>query len=311
MILVTGINGFVGKHLARELNSQGFEIMGLSNFEDVPHPEIKDLISEYYKCDITSPEELKKLDFSSVSGVINLAGLASTGDSYKNPELYMKVNVEVLTILGNEILRQSPLARVLAISSGTIYDSSQPMPLSEDSELLKDGSPYALSKIAMEVEAQKLRKNGLDCIVARPFNHIGPGQGLGFLIPDLIQKIKSLDKSKPVLKVGNIDTVRDYTDVRDIVRAYTSLIAAEKLEHGIYNICNGEGLSGKQILMAICTNLGIDFNSINLEIDSSLIRPNDPIEIVGDNSRLCSELGWNSGISINTTIKDIIKSSFA
>ena len=305
-ILVTGINGFVGKHLARELHSRGVKVIGIGNREVKANSEISDLLENYFKCDVTEPSQVSKLDLRDVDCIINLAGLANVGASFDNPELYMHVNVAVLLVLGEELLRQNPPARMIAVSTGAVYDPHQDMPLNESSKIIESGSPYSMSKLAMEDSAQILRDKGLDCIVVRPFNHIGPGQGLGFLIPDLLNKLRSLDKTNPKITAGNIKTIRDYSDVRDIVKAYADLAKAKDLKHNLYNICSGRGLSGEEIIKALCDALDIDFDKLNIEVDRTLIRPTDPLKIIGDNGRLRENTGWAPLISIDNTIVGII-----
>lgn len=308
MIVVTGVNGFVGKHLARELYSRELEVVGLGNHEPEADPEISDFLGSYVQCDITHPDEVSKLDLSKVDCVVNLAGLAAVGASFDNPELYMRVNVGVLAVLGEELLKQSPNARMIAVSTGALYDPNQEMPLNESSKIMGAGSPYALSKLAMEDTAKDLRKKGLNCVVVRPFNHIGPGQGLGFLIPDLVDKLRQADKDNPTITVGNIKTVRDYTDVRDIVKAYASLATTKTLQHDLYNVCSGVGLSGEDIIRALCVGLNIDFSKLQIDVDRSLIRPSDSSKIIGDNKLLQQDTGWAPSISIESTLKDIIDS---
>src|SRR5690606_2879114 len=122
------------------------------------------------------------------------------------------------------------------------------LPLTEDSKLTENSSPYSQSKKLMEEAAQNLRSQGLDCVVARPFNHIGPGQLGGFLVPDLYEKIRVASKSGGNILVGNLKTKRDYTDVRDIVKAYADLAASETLDYDVYNVCSGQSRSGEEIL---------------------------------------------------------------
>lgn len=308
MILVTGVNGFVGKHLTRELVQHGHQVVGIGNREPQAHPEIADILTAYYRCDITVPDEVANLELANISAVINLAGLANVGASFDNPDLYMSVNVKVLSVLGEAFLRANLNGRMVAISSGALYDPNQPMPLSEHSKTVSSGSPYALSKLAMEDAAQDLRNKGLDCIVARPFNHIGPGQGLGFLIPDLANKLKNTDPTNPTISAGNLKTIRDYSDVRDIVSAYAMLATAEKLESNLFNVCSGNGKSGEDIVKALCASLNIDFGNLTIEVDQSLIRPTDPAKIVGDSSRLQAETGWRSKIKLEQTVQDIVNS---
>lgn len=196
---------------------------------------------------------------------------------------------------------------MIAVSTGAVYDPRQDMPLSEDSTLIEKGSPYSQSKIAMEKAAVELRGKGQQCVVVRPFNHIGPGQGPGFLIPDLAAKLKSADPDKPTITAGNLKTVRDYTDVRDIAKAYADLATSNMLNNDLYNVCSGAGYSGEEIVRALCDALGIDFDKLKIEVDQSLIRPSDPPRIVGDSSRLKQDTGWQPQTALQQTVADIVR----
>ncbi len=307
MILVTGVNGFVGKHLVNEFANRDIEIIGVGRSEAEPHEDIKDQLKEYYQCDVANQGEVDALPLHDISCVINLAGLANVGASFDNPELYMRVNVGVLSVLGNSLLSANPSARMIAVSTGAVYDPLQPMPLTEESQTIQGGSPYSKSKLAMEEAAKELTGKGLDTIVVRPFNHIGPGQDTGFLVPDLVEKLKNVDEDDPAISVGNLETKRDYTDVRDIARAYADLALAESLEHRLYNVCSDISLSGKEILESLKKIMGIV--SLKLEVDESKIRPADPAEITGSAQRLRSETGWEPKFSIEQTLTDIQQST--
>ncbi len=308
MILVTGINGFVGKHLARELATRGIAIVGVGQRESEVDAEISPLVTTYYQCDVTVPSEVANLPLKDIDCVINLAGLANVGASFDNPELYMQINVDVLKVLGATLHEANPAARMIAVSTGALYDPGQPMPLTEESQTITSGSPYAMSKLAMEQAARDLQGKGQECIVVRPFNHIGPGQGLGFLIPDLAHKLQSADPAKPTITAGNLKTIRDYTDVRDIAKAYADLATSSQLNFNLYNVCSGSGRSGEDIVKALCNALSIPFDQLKIDIDQSLIRPSDPAKIVGDNTRLCTDTGWSPSIDLQQTVQDIIAS---
>lgn len=303
-ILVTGINGFVGKHLAGALVDNGFIVSGIIR-EKNADPKISGLVQNFITCDLVDSNQTSKLDLSPYQAIINLAGLANVAQSFSQPDLYMKVNVSVLTNICQRVYDQRLQTRVLAISTGAVYDNSQPMPLSEDSKLTAAGSPYAQSKIAMEAEARKFRGQGVDCIIARPFNHIGPGQLPGFLIPDLITRVKNSLKQGQPLIVGNLKTRRDYTDVRNVVKAYIKL-ATMDLKHDTYNICSGHSMAGEEILKLILEEM--DAKDLKVEIDSSLIRPDDPDEIFGSFERLKFDTGWQPVIPVEKTIEDSVKS---
>jgi GDP-4-dehydro-6-deoxy-D-mannose reductase len=304
-ILVTGANGFVGKHVVRELHARDLQIIGIGHREKVADESIASLLKGYYQCDITNSKQLSQVPLQEIDAVINLAGLANVGASFDNPELYMRVNVDVLSVLGEALFKSNPNARMVAISTGALYDSNQIMPLDEGSPTIEDGSPYAQSKLAMEEIAKNFQEQGFDCVVARPFNHIGPEQGPGFLLPDLASKLKSADKTSPKITAGNLKTVRDYTDVRDIAKAYATLATSTTLSYSLYNVCSGIGHSGEDIIKALCECFGIDIDSLQIGVDQSLIRPTDPPKIIGDSSRLNNDTGWTPSISLQQTVVDI------
>lgn len=299
--LVTGVNGFVGKHLARELKKRGDKVIGIGR-EASPVPEIKQLLADYWVCDLMDKEAVGKLPLESINALISLAGLARVGDSFAEPEKYRAVNVGVLANLCQVLVDKKLKPRVVAVSTGTVYDPAEPLPLVEDSKHVKDGSPYTLSKILMEKAAYGFRAKGLDIIVVRPFNHIGPGQEQGFLVPDLYTKIKS---SNGIINVGNLATKRDYTDVRDVVKAYTDLVHAKTLKNYVYNICSGKSVAGQEILDLLSSLMGI---AVKVETDPALLRPNEINELCGSYQRLHQETGWQPEIPLQKTLSDFVAS---
>lgn len=297
--LVTGVNGFVGKHLARALKKRGDKVIGIGR-EISPAPEIKVLLNDYWSCDLMDKNAVAGLPLESINALISLAGLARVGDSFAEPEKYKAVNVGVLANLCQVLVNKNLKPRVIAVSTSMVYDSHAPLPSTEDSKLMQDGSPYAMSKILMEKAAYGFRTKGLDIVVARPFNHIGPGQEQGFLVPDLYTKIKS---SNGIIKVGNLATKRDYTDVRDVVRAYTDLVHAKILKNDVYNICSGKSVSGQEILDLLSSLMGI---AVKVETDPELLRPNEINELYGSYQRLHQETGWQPQITLAKTLADFI-----
>ena len=303
-ILVTGVNGFVGGHLASELSGRGHAVVGLGR-EAKPKSHLDGLLDSYVQSDLTVPADVRSLNINDIEAIINLAGLAQVGASFAEPKKYKQVNVEVLRLLGQRVSRAKRNIRLLAISTGAVYDSNQSLPLTEKSKVISDGSPYAISKLMMEDEASKLRRQGLDCIIARPFNHIGPGQEPGFLVPDLYDNIKLAVKTKLPLKVGNLKTRRDYTDVRDVVRAYAGLVECNSLSYKIYNVCSSKSLSGEQILDLLARAMDAH---VKVEVDKSIVRKNDPIELYGSYDHLSKDTGWSPEIKIQKTIEDFVRS---
>lgn len=299
-IVITGVNGFVGHHLARELHSSGLSVVGIGT-DEVVAPGIADIVEEYHQADLSQ----RWPNVSKARAVIHLAGLAAVGPSFDNPQKYINLNSAMVTNLCEHYVNDEEKPRVILVSSGAIYDGHQPMPISESGEVGLS-SPYAISKVLNENQATYYRQRGLDCVTVRPFNHIGPGQAPGFILPDFYERLSQLEDSSAAVSVGNIDTRRDYTDVRDIVRAYGKLALADSLQHTIYNVCSGASVSGTEILDKL--KAAMDLPGVRFEIDPTLVRPTDIENIVGDSSRLKEELDWEPQIPLQQTIADFIAS---
>jgi GDP-4-dehydro-6-deoxy-D-mannose reductase len=299
-IAISGINGFVGHHLARELVNNNVSVIGVGHDADLSS-ELNGIVDEYHSADLIEnwPE------VENVQGVIHLAGLAAVGPSFDNPQRYINGNSAMVTNLCEYYVNQSQKPRIVIVSSGAVYDSNQPMPITEESKMGYT-SPYAVSKVLTENQAAYYRNRGLECVVARPFNHIGPGQDKGFILPDFYSRLSSLSEGEKVISVGNIETRRDYTDVRDIVHAYGKIALAPTLEHAVYNICSGESLSGADIFNEL--KAAMNLTDVSFKIDPSLVRPSDISEIIGDSSRLQNEVDWKPIHPIHQTIVDFVNS---
>lgn len=305
-VVITGINGFVGHHLARELHSKGVSVIGIGR-DSEPDTDIIDVVDEYHQANLTKewPET------SMARAVINLAGLSAVGPSYEKPQLYYDTNTSIVGNLCDYYLSKKKeglkTPRLLIVSSGAVYKSDQPMPIDEDG-VVGHSSPYAISKVLNEKQAALYRSLGLDCVIARPFNHIGPGQEGGFILPDMYERIKALKANEDTIIAGNVETKRDYTDVRDIVKAYGKIALAVTLKHNLYNICSGKSFSGGEIFDTLKKAAGLP--NIKYEIDQSLVRPTDTPDIIGSANRLHAELGWTPEIDIlNQTIPDFVNSN--
>lgn len=296
-IAVVGCNGFVGSHLVEALKKRGCVVIGIGRQAKLIN-SLSAFVDEYYSCDVLDKDAIKNLPLQSLDAIANLAGLTSVKDSFDNPDAYLDVNVRIHTVLLERIKKLDKNIRILATSSGIVYDSTQPMPVSEDGVRISEGSPYARSKVLMEDALSVYIKSGMDIVIARPFNHTGPGQGPGFLLPDLANQLVRGD----IMKVSPLNTSRDYTDVRDVVSAYCDLLEAGKLEHNTYNICSGVPTSRDDLIEAILEVLHKE--APEFVIDESLVRPNDPVTFYGDSARIREELGWQPSISLKQTIKD-------
>lgn len=301
IVLIVGINGFVGKHLARELAAAGCIVHGTGLGRTID-PEIQTLVAHYTPCDLTIPEEVKTIPLETVDGIINLAALAVPSQSFHQEDLYYKVNVLAHTNLLARMKEINKRCRVLAVSTGAVYDSEQPMPLTETSILTTTGSPYVSSKQMLEERLEEYRQSGFEIIVARPFNHTGPGQGPGLIVPDLTERI--LHEKEIV--VGPLNTSRDYTHVVDVVRAYRLLITRPgTLSFTVYNICSGSAVSRDELIALIEKTL--HRAPLPRRIDPTIGRPNDPLKIYGDNHRIFQELGWKPQKNLEDIISDYVE----
>ena len=170
-------------------------------------------------------------------------------------------------------------------------------------------TPYAVSKIAADYLCKYYSDSmELDVVRIRPFNHTGPYRGERFVLSNWCKQVAEIEKGlKDKIRAGNIGNIRDFSDVRDVVKAYVDLITAKNLGYNLYNICSGDGKSGKDILKILCEVMDINFEKLKIEVNKSLIRPNDPPKIIGDNSRIKKDTGWEPRIPIQKTVSDIVK----
>lgn len=299
-VLVTGVNGFVGNHLAKELHQNHIEVVGIGGPRGTT--ERSPFVDQYIALNLLNRSEVHEISFRGIDGVIHLAGLAALNPSFGDPMSYVQTNIGIEVNLFEEALAQNLRPRFLIVSSGALYNPHVQQPLTEESPVTPS-SPYAVSKMGQEQMAFYYSLRGFECIVARPFNHIGPGQGTGFIVPDLAKQVIELKAGKTDhVLVGNLDAQRDYTDVRDIVHAYRLLL--EKGRPGqIYNICSGVARSGHEILSLITKAADV---APSLREDPQRMRPSDSPILYGDHRKLSTDTGWQPSINIETTINDVI-----
>ena len=297
-VAVTGVNGFVGRHLARELAEHGAAVVGIGHEPGADLPGV----TEYVEADLTQGWP----DLAEVDAIVHLAGLSAVGPSFAEPQRYIEQNSSMVTAMAESLLEAGATPRVLVISSGAVYEPHQELPLDEDARI-GHSSPYVVSKLLVEAQAAYYRTRGLDVIVARPFNHIGPGQGAGFLVPDLAAGLRAFTATGKPCVVGDLDTRRDYTDVRDVVRAYRLLLQVVDPQHGLFNVCSGASRSGREVLELLMAAAGLE--DVPIQVDPSRVRPGDPRDIRGDFSRLAGATGWKPEISLAASIGDFVTAS--
>jgi GDP-4-dehydro-6-deoxy-D-mannose reductase len=311
-VLITGVTGFVGKHLAEYLLSEGVEVWGavrpgsqvmLTKQSNVPiNLVVMDLINQ--------TDMINNLNKINPDQIYHLAGYSSVRDSWEQMQQTFDSNVRVTVGLLESIKKSRCFdnVRVLTVGSSEEYGrvGFSHMPIREDEEL-NPISPYGLSKAEVSrIANYYYRTYGMKIIHARPFNHIGPGQRLGFVVPDFANQIVGIEKGyrENVLSVGNLDAQRDFTDVRDIVKAYYKLLSSNSIPFGEpINICSGKANSIKYILSLLLSLARIP---IEISIDQSKIRPSDMPLYVGDCSRINEMTGWIPEIPIHETLIDVL-----
>lgn len=297
-LVITGVNGFVGAHLADLAHQAGHRVIGIGR-ESGPSAELAESVDQYLAADLYDTWPVTE----PVDAIVHLAGLAAVGPSFLEPQKYIDVNSGIMTRMCEELLSTSSTARVVVVSSGAVYaPPADATPVTEDSPVTYT-SPYAVAKLLVENQARYYSTRGLDTVIARPFNHIGPGQGPGFLIPDLISAVRALPEGGSVT-VGNLATGRDYTDVRDVARAHLTLAFAPTHDHHIYNVATGTAHTGRDVLATIAASLGRPVPPTT--VDPARLRPNDPPIIVGDATRLRNEYGWAPTIPWTQSIEERI-----
>jgi len=309
-VLITGISGFAGSYLAEYLVSKNeYDIYGTYLFEEskINLSTVKDAV-KLIKVDLSLDSEVFNLiEEVRPSLIFHLAALTSPSDSFKNPVQTLTNNIS-LQINLLEAVKKNKLfnTRILIVSSADIYGlvNVQDLPIDEETKLMPM-SPYSVSKIAQDyLGLTYYLSYGLKTVRVRPFNHIGPRQSHHFVVASFAKQIAEIEKGKkkPILSVGNIEAKRDFTNVKDVVRAYD--LAIEKGEIGeVYNI--GSGISYK---ISDILNILISMSKVKIKIekDKTLMRPGDNPELVCDPTKFVKLTNWKPMIPIETTLKDTL-----
>jgi GDP-4-dehydro-6-deoxy-D-mannose reductase len=239
--------------------------------------------------------------------VLHLAAQSFVPRSFENPRETFDINVIGTLNLLQALKRAGFAGRMVYVSSGDVYgrvaDESLPV---DEATTPAPRSPYAVSKIAAEqLCLQWHRTEGLDVMVSRPFNHIGPGQDARFVVPALARQVVAIAQGrKPaVIEAGDIDTTRDFTDVRDVVAAYAAMLA-RGLPGGTYLVASGKERRVRDILGTMCGLMGV---SPQIHQDPSKIRPAEQRRMVADATLLWRDTGWKPGFTFEATLNDILE----
>lgn len=307
--LITGISGFAGSHLSDYLlKIGGYEIHG-THLDDAALSNLsqKDKIHLHKLNLLDSPAVEKLIEDEKPDVIFHLAALTSPRSSIDNPSETFVNNVTAEINLLESLKKFNMLqAKVLIVSSAEVYGlvENSDLPIDEETPF-NPTNPYAVSKLAQDfLGLQYFLSNKIQTVRVRPFNHVGPRQSPVFVISAFAKRIVEIEKGKEkVMKVGNLTSKRDFTDVRDMVKAY--VLAIEKGKIGdVYNLGSGRSYEISEILKMM-----IDLSTTNVETqeDSSLLMPSDNPEFICDYSKFKDLTGWQSEIPIEKTLSDTIE----
>jgi GDP-4-dehydro-6-deoxy-D-mannose reductase len=287
--LLIGGTGFVGCHMGRFL-SEEYEVISSGSEYDVRNK--KKIFSLVDKC---------RPDI-----VVNFAFITTVKETFSNPEKNLEIGFHGMLNLLIALKKINFKGKLLNISSSEVYGHPEIslLPMTERTPL-KPMSPYSVVKIAVEALCyQWCQSERMDIITARPFTHIGPGQSDRFALSSFSRQIAEmqLNMRKPEMYVGNLESTRDFTDVRDVVRAYDLLLKFGK-SGDIYNVCSGKEYKMKNLLSEMIASSGLD---INVKKDEKLFRSTEQQRICGNSKKLHNETGWLSQIPVEQTLLDMV-----
>lgn len=295
--LVTGASGFVGAYLIQNLLTHGYEVIaGVHGPEDRMPPGCRRV-----ELDVTDRQTLgKAIAGTQPDEVYHLAGLSRPASGAV--EEFHGVNFGGALNLLESVREHAPEAGVLLVGSAYAYGKVD-HPIAE-TQPLEPVNHYGVSKAAAEMLGRVYVLEGLRVIMARPFNHSGPGQSPDFVLPSLVRQFAEIKagKQEPVVRLGNLDSVRDLSDARDIVGGYR--LALRRGRSGeAYNFGSGRGMTVKEIYETVLQEAEVE---VNLVTEPARQRPADIPFLVADASKAREELGWETRISLGETIRDMI-----
>lgn len=289
-VIITGAGGFVGPYLERHCRDAGDVVTGVDLANG---PDLLDAAGWVRFVADQTPDV-----------IYHLAGWSDVGGSWSDPGTTLRVNAEgTLHVL--DAARRAGTRRVVVISSADVYGVVTPdeLPLTERSPV-QPSSPYGASKVAAETVAGQYHRGwGVDVVIARPFNHIGPGQSPKFVTSAFADRVARCEADGGgVVRHGDLSPRRDFNDVRDVVRAYR-LLAERGVSGATYNVCSGTSIAMSEVLDHLIAAVDVD---ITTEVDPDLIRPVDLPVLLGDHTRLTADTGWTPTISITESIGDVL-----
>jgi len=307
--LITGISGFAGSYLTEFLLDKGYEVFG-TFYDKSTFSNLDGFIDRItlYQCDIRNYDSMKKIiEKNQPDEVYHLAAISFVPTSLKDPKLTFDTNLYGTLNLYQAIIELQFTPKILFIGSADEYGvvNKHDLPIKEECPL-RPVNPYSISKTSADYLSYFYFKSyALNIVRVRPFNHIGPRQSPEFVCSSFAKQITEIERGlkEPIIKVGNLEAKRDFTDVRDMVRAYW--LAIQKGETGeVYNICSGRIVQIKELLNNL---LGLSSKKIEITKDPKRMRPSDNPILQGDCSKFRRRSGWKPEIPLDKTLKDILE----
>jgi GDP-4-dehydro-6-deoxy-D-mannose reductase len=301
-VLITGASGFAGSFLARACTDAGDEVVGISLTG-----ELCDGCGSGLAVDLLDGDAIRSAVASVGADVIyHLAALSSVGRSWEEPARTVQDNVAMSVNVLEALRFEAADARTVWVSSCEVYGVPEALPLTEDARL-NPANPYAVSKAAGDMlAAVYVDAYGLNLVRARPFNHAGPEQRTIFIMSSLARQAAEAQLSGAdslEIATGNPDTRRDFTDVRDVVRAYRLLAACE--ESGVFNVCTGQSISAADQVRLVSEL--IDPIEVEHVVDPGRVRAHEVMDLRGSHERLTAATGWEPEIPVRQTMADTIE----
>lgn len=304
--LITGITGFAGGHLAQTLLDRGDEVFGMARDagQGLTHlsREIKPVI-----VDLRDPLAVDALlRETQPDAIYHLAGQAFVPLAWVDPWMTLENNIRPQLNILEAMVRQKSQARLLIVASNEVYGRVRPdeLPVKEDNPL-RPNNPYGVSKVAQDILGlQYFLSHGVDVIRVRAFNHIGPRQSPVFVAASFAKQLAEIEAGlvEPVLRVGNLEARRDFTDVRDVMRAYALLV--QHADPGeAYNVGAGEAHSVQSLLDIL---LSYTKAKVKVEPDPARMRPSDVPVIYADNSKLRAKTGWTPTCNFEDSLRQVL-----
>lgn len=298
-VLIFGAGGFVGSYLCKEFLNNGYKVSGTDKGEESALPSEVD----FYRTDLMQANEVEKLIGQIQPDIIvNLAAISSVGASWNMPQTTMEINVIGALNIMEAARKSEKKPRILFVGSSEEYVISE-NPLDENTQL-NANNPYGISKVTQEQFAKLYREQyGLKIYCVRPFNHTGIGQRDSFVLPSFCKQVAEIDKSGKdgKIQVGNLKVKRDFSHVKDVVRAYRMIVESDNCNQ-IYNVGSGNAYSLEDMLTYI---IGLSNQHIEIEVDQNRIRPTDQPVICCDRSLIGKELGWEPQYNVYDALKEM------